>query len=96
VTLWGPLHGGANKAVLKTLAEICSVGAPPEIPRRSKGHVGFQIINILRSDFDLLVEIWQEGQEFDTEQTPQTPPFDTSIQTAPNMSFFLLIACHFL
>ena len=34
--LWGPLHGGANEAVLQTLAEIGSVERIPEILRRAK------------------------------------------------------------
>jgi citrate synthase len=34
--LWGPLHGGANEAVLDTLAEIGSVERIPEIIRRAK------------------------------------------------------------
>jgi citrate synthase len=34
--LWGPLHGGANEAVLKTLAEIGSRARIPEILRRAK------------------------------------------------------------
>ena len=34
--LWGPLHGGANEAVLQTLAEIGSVDRIPEILRRAK------------------------------------------------------------
>src|SRR5262249_21063430 len=34
--LWGPLHGGANEAVLDTLAEIGSVGRIPEMLRRAK------------------------------------------------------------
>jgi citrate synthase len=35
--LWGPLHGGANEAVLQTLGEIGSVDRIPEILRRAKG-----------------------------------------------------------
>ena len=34
--LWGPLHGGANEAVLQTLAEIGSVERIPEVLRRAK------------------------------------------------------------
>lgn len=34
--LWGPLHGGANEAVLQTLAEIGSVDRIPEVLRRAK------------------------------------------------------------
>jgi citrate synthase len=34
--LWGPLHGGANKGLLQTLAEIGSVDRIPEILRRAK------------------------------------------------------------
>src|SRR5229473_3503080 len=34
--LWGPLHGGANEAVLQTLAEIGSAERIPEILRRAK------------------------------------------------------------
>ena len=34
--LWGPLHGGANEAVLQTLAEIGSVDRIPETLRRAK------------------------------------------------------------
>jgi citrate synthase len=34
--LWGPLHGGANEAVLQTLAEIGSVDRIPEMLRRAK------------------------------------------------------------
>ena len=34
--LWGPLHGGANEAVLETLAEIGNVDRIPEILRRAK------------------------------------------------------------
>src|SRR5947199_9822874 len=34
--LWGPLHGGANEAVLQTLAEIGSVARIPEMLRRAK------------------------------------------------------------
>jgi citrate synthase len=34
--LWGPLHGGANEAVLRTLAEIGTVDRIPEILRRAK------------------------------------------------------------
>jgi citrate synthase len=34
--LWGPLHGGANEAVLQTLAEIGSVDRIPEILRRAR------------------------------------------------------------
>jgi len=34
--LWGPLHGGANEAVLQTLAEIGSVDRIPELLRRAK------------------------------------------------------------
>jgi len=34
--LWGPLHGGANEAVLQTLAEIGSVERIPEMLRRAK------------------------------------------------------------
>jgi citrate synthase len=34
--LWGPLHGGANEAVLQTLAEIRSVDRIPEVLRRAK------------------------------------------------------------
>src|SRR5271155_5942216 len=34
--LWGPLHGGANEAVLQTLAEIGGVGRIPEVLRRAK------------------------------------------------------------
>jgi citrate synthase len=34
--LWGPLHGGANEAVLKTLAEIGTIERIPEILRRAK------------------------------------------------------------
>ena len=33
--LWGPLHGGANEAVLQTLAEIGRVDRIPEILRRA-------------------------------------------------------------
>ena len=35
-SLWGPLHGGANEAVLKTLDEIGSRARIPEILRRAK------------------------------------------------------------
>lgn len=35
-TLWGPLHGGANEAVLQMLAEIGSVKNIPNIIRRAK------------------------------------------------------------
>ena len=35
-SLWGPLHGGANEGVLKTLDEIGSVERIPEILRRAK------------------------------------------------------------
>src|SRR5437879_2273086 len=35
-SLWGPLHGGANEGVLKTLEEIGSVERIPEILRRAK------------------------------------------------------------
>jgi citrate synthase len=34
--LWGPLHGGANEEVLKTLAEIGTVARIPEMLRRAK------------------------------------------------------------
>ncbi|MBV8888841.1 MAG: citrate synthase [Alphaproteobacteria bacterium] len=34
--LWGPLHGGANEAVLQTLQEIGSVDRIPEMLRRAK------------------------------------------------------------
>jgi citrate synthase len=34
--LWGPLHGGANEAVLATLAEIGTIERIPEILRRAK------------------------------------------------------------
>ena len=34
--LWGPLHGGANEAVLQTLAEIGTVDRIPEMLRRAK------------------------------------------------------------
>jgi citrate synthase len=34
--LWGPLHGGANEAVLQTLAEIGNVDRIPETLRRAK------------------------------------------------------------
>jgi len=34
--LWGPLHGGANEAVLQTLAEIGAVERIPEMLRRAK------------------------------------------------------------
>jgi len=34
--LWGPLHGGANEAVLQTLAEIGNVDRIPEVLRRAK------------------------------------------------------------
>jgi citrate synthase len=34
--LWGPLHGGANEAVLQTLTEIGNVDRIPEILRRAK------------------------------------------------------------
>jgi citrate synthase len=34
--LWGPLHGGANEAVLQTLAEIGTVERIPEALRRAK------------------------------------------------------------
>src|SRR5262249_41035943 len=34
--LWGPLHGGANEAVLQTLAEIGGVDRIPEVLRRAK------------------------------------------------------------
>jgi len=34
--LWGPLHGGANEAVLQTLAEIGAVDRIPEMLRRAK------------------------------------------------------------
>ena len=34
--LWGPLHGGANEAVLQTLEEIGSVDRIPEMLRRAK------------------------------------------------------------
>jgi citrate synthase len=34
--LWGPLHGGANEAVLQTLAEIGSIVSIPEVLRRAK------------------------------------------------------------
>src|ERR1700682_6685163 len=34
--LWGPWHGGANEAVLQTLAEIGSVDRIPEMLRRAK------------------------------------------------------------
>ena len=34
--LWGPLHGGANEAVLETLQEIGSVARIPEMLRRAK------------------------------------------------------------
>jgi citrate synthase len=34
--LWGPLHGGANEAVLQTLAEIGDVTRIPEMLRRAK------------------------------------------------------------
>jgi len=35
-SLWGPLHGGANEGVLKTLDEIGSVERIPEILRKAK------------------------------------------------------------
>jgi citrate synthase len=35
-SLWGPLHGGANEAVLKTLDEIGSIDRVPEILKRAK------------------------------------------------------------
>ena len=34
--LWGPLHGGANEAVLQTLEEIGHVERIPEMLRRAK------------------------------------------------------------
>ncbi|HEY2540802.1 MAG TPA: citrate synthase [Stellaceae bacterium] len=34
--LWGPLHGGANEAVLRTLQEIGTVDRIPEMLRRAK------------------------------------------------------------
>jgi citrate synthase len=34
--LWGPLHGGANEAVLQTLTEIGSVDRIPQMLRRAK------------------------------------------------------------
>jgi citrate synthase len=34
--LWGPLHGGANEAVLQTLADIGTVERIPEVLRRAK------------------------------------------------------------
>jgi len=34
--LWGPLHGGANEAVLQTLAEIGTLDRIPEVLRRAK------------------------------------------------------------
>jgi citrate synthase len=34
--LWGPLHGGANEGVLRTLAEIGTVDRIPEVLRRAK------------------------------------------------------------
>ncbi len=36
VALWGPLHGGANEAVLNTLAAIGTVDRIPEMLRRAK------------------------------------------------------------
>ena len=35
-SLWGPLHGGANEGVLKTLDEIGSVERIPEVLRKAK------------------------------------------------------------
>src|SRR5205814_918447 len=35
-SLWGPLHGGANEGVLKTLEEIGTVERIPEVLRRAK------------------------------------------------------------
>jgi citrate synthase len=35
-SLWGPLHGGANEGVLKTLDEIGTVDRIPEVLRRAK------------------------------------------------------------
>jgi citrate synthase len=35
-SLWGPLHGGANEGVLKTLDEIGSIENIPEVLRRAK------------------------------------------------------------
>jgi citrate synthase len=35
-SLWGPLHGGANEAVLNTLDEVGSIARIPEILRRAK------------------------------------------------------------
>ncbi|HJU29810.1 MAG TPA: citrate synthase [Hyphomicrobiaceae bacterium] len=35
-SLWGPLHGGANEGVLKTLDEIGSVDRIPEVLKRAK------------------------------------------------------------
>src|SRR6516162_7334412 len=35
-SLWGPLHGGANEGVLKTLDEIGSVERIPEVIKRAK------------------------------------------------------------
>src|SRR5207237_7488249 len=34
--LWGPLHGGANEAVLQTLAEVGSVDLIPAVLLRAK------------------------------------------------------------
>ncbi|HJU16215.1 MAG TPA: citrate synthase [Stellaceae bacterium] len=36
LTLWGPLHGGANEGVLETLAAIGHIDRIPEILRRAK------------------------------------------------------------
>src|SRR6266542_1476124 len=38
--LWGPLHGGANEAVLRMLAEIGSVSRIPEFIKRVKSGDG--------------------------------------------------------
>jgi citrate synthase len=79
-SLWGPLHGGANEAVLRMLEEIGDVSRIPEYIRRAKDKsTGFRLMGFghrIYKNFDPRAKVIRETayevlDELDMRDDPQ-------------------------
>ena len=79
-SLWGPLHGGANEAVLKMLEEIGDVGRIPEYIKRAKDKTsGYRLMGFghrIYKNFDPRAKVIRETayevlDELDMRDDPQ-------------------------
>ena len=74
--LYGPLHGGANEAVLKMLARIGNKEAIPAFLEgvKNKKEKMFGFGHRVYKNFDPRANVIRGGDEIPTTDSPPTPP----------------------